>query len=43
MSFPGGVVAKNPCANTGDTRDVGLIPGSRRFSPVGNGNSATKW
>ena len=26
--FPGGTVVKNPPANAGDTRDVGLIPGS---------------
>ena len=28
--FPGGLVVKNPPANAGDTRDVGLIPGSGR-------------
>ena len=28
--LPGGVVVKNPPANTGDTRDKGLIPGSGR-------------
>ena len=26
MSFPGGIVAKNPPANAGDERDVGSIP-----------------
>ena len=26
--FPGGSMVKNPPANAGDTRDVGLIPGS---------------
>ena len=31
-SFLGGAVVKNPPAKAGDTRDVGLIPGS------GNGN-----
>ena len=39
-SFPGfsGVTGgKNPPANAGDTRDMGLIPGSER-SPEGNGN-----
>ena len=37
MGFPCGEVVKNPLANAGDARDVGLIPGSR--SPgVGNGN-----
>ena len=25
--FPGGTVVKNPPANAGDTKDVGLIPG----------------
>ena len=28
MGFPGGAVVKNLPANTGDTRDMGLIPGS---------------
>ena len=36
--FPGGAVVKNPLANAGDTRDVGLIPGSGRSPGVGNGN-----
>ena len=36
--FPGGAVVKNPPANAGDARDVGLIPGSRRSLGVGNGN-----
>ena len=35
--FPGGSVVKNPPANTGDTRDIGLIPGSGRSPIVGNG------
>ena len=30
---------KNLPANTGDARDVGLIPGSGRSLGVGNGNS----
>ena len=30
--FSGGAVAKNLPANAGDTRDVGLIPGSGRSS-----------
>ena len=47
-SFPGfytslrasltGLVVKNPPANTGDIRDVGLIPGSGRSHGEGNGN-----
>ena len=37
--FPGGTVVKNPPANAGGARDVGLIPGSGRFSGVGNGNA----
>ena len=32
--FPGGSMVKNPPANAGDTRDMGLIPGSGR-SPGG--------
>ena len=36
--FPGGVVVKNPPANAGDARDVGLIPGSGRSPGGGNGN-----
>ena len=31
-------MVKNPPANTGDARDIGLIPGSGRFSGVGHGN-----
>ena len=31
-------MVKNPPANGGDTRDAGSIPGSGRFSGVGNGN-----
>ena len=33
------LVVKNPPANAGDMRDVGLIPGSERSSGVGNDNS----
>ena len=36
--FLGGAVVKNPPANAGDARDVGLIPGSGKSSGVGNGN-----
>ena len=36
--FPGVAVVKNQPANTGDTRDVGSIPGSGRSPGVGNGN-----
>ena len=32
------LVVKNPPANAGDGRDVGLIPGSRRCPGGGNGN-----
>ena len=39
MGFPGGLVVKISPANTGDTRDVGLIPGLRRSYEVGSGNS----
>ena len=38
-SFPAGLVVKNLPANAGDTRDVGLIPGSRESLRGGNGNS----
>ena len=48
LSFPGfytslraslsGLAVKNPPANTGDIRDVGLIPGSGRSCGEGNGN-----
>ena len=31
-------MVKNPPANTGDTRDTGLIPGSGRSPGEGNGN-----
>ena len=30
MGFPGGTTVKNLAVHTGDTRDVGSIPGSRR-------------
>ena len=33
-----GSVVKNLPANAGDTRDMGSIPGSGRFSGIGNGN-----
>ena len=36
--FLGGAVVKNPCANAGDERDVGSIPGLGRSPGVGNGN-----
>ena len=35
MGFPGGTVVNNPPANSGDSRDIGSIPGSGR-SPGGN-------
>ena len=37
-SFPGGTMVKNPPANTGDTREAALIPGSIRSPGEGNGN-----
>ena len=37
-SFPGGSVVKNPPTNAGDTREVGLIPGSGRSLEAGHGN-----
>ena len=36
--FPGGTVGKNPPANTGDARDLGLIPVLGKYPGVGNGN-----
>ena len=36
--FPSGAMVKNPPANAGDARNVGLIPGSGRSPGVGNGN-----
>ena len=36
--FPGNTVVKNPTASTGDTRDVGSIPGFRRSPGERNGN-----
>ena len=33
---PGGSVVKNPPSNTGDARDIGLTPGSRRSPGRGN-------
>ena len=36
--FPGDSVIKNMPANTGDIRDVGLIPGSGRSPGGGHGN-----
>ena len=39
MGFSGGLVVKKSPANTGDTRDMSLIPGLRRSSEVGSGNS----
>ena len=37
-AFPDGSVLKNLPANAGDTRDMGLIPGTERSPGVGNGN-----
>ena len=38
MAFPDGTVVKILPANAGDTRDMGLIPGSGRPPGEGNGN-----
>ena len=32
------LVEKNPSSNTGDSRGMGLIPGSERFPGIGKGN-----
>ena len=37
-NFQGGTGVKNPPANAGDSRDVGLITGSGKSLGVGNGN-----
>ena len=36
--MPGGTVGKNPPANSGDARDVSLVPGSGRSPGEGNDN-----
>ena len=36
--FPGGAHGKEPAANAGDVRDVGLIPGSGRAPGGGHGS-----
>ena len=38
MDFPGGAVVKNLPANSGEARDTGLTPRSRRSPGGGNGN-----
>ena len=38
MSFPGGIVVKNPPANAEDTRITDSVPGSGRSPGVGNAN-----
>ena len=38
QGFPGSTVLKNPPANSGDTRDLGLIPGLENSPGEGNGN-----
>ena len=37
--FPGGTVVQNPSANAGDSKEVGAVPESGRFTGVGNCNS----
>ena len=41
--LPGDTVVKNPLANAGYPRDVGLIPESGRFLGGGNGNPPGAW
>ena len=38
IGFPGGTVIKNPPTNSGEARDMDLIPESRRSPEVGNDN-----
>ena len=37
-AFQDSLAVKNPPANTRDSKDLGLIPGSRRSPGVGSGN-----
>lgn len=39
IQLPAAQVAKNPPANIGDIRDMGLIPGVGKIPGEGNGNS----
>ena len=39
--MPGGTVGKNPPANSGDARDVSLVPGSGRSPGEGNDNHSS--
>ena len=36
--FQGGAVVKTPPADSGDTKDMGSVPGSGRSPEVGHGN-----
>ena len=38
FELPGGTVAKEPHANTGDVRDASSTPGPERSPGAGNGN-----
>ena len=38
IDFPGGIMIKNPPANTGPAGNMGSTPGSGRSSGIGNGN-----
>ena len=38
IGFPGDSLVKKLPANVADTRNMGLIPGSRKDPVVGNGN-----
>ena len=38
LGFPGGSSGKESACNTGDTEDVGSIPGSGRYPGEENGN-----
>ena len=45
LGFQGGTVVKNPPANAGDARDVGLIPGlgSLQYSSLRNPMDRGAW
>ena len=38
ICFPGGSAGKESAYNAGEAKDMGSIPGSRRFPGEGNGN-----
>jgi len=43
LGFPDGAVVKNLPVNSGDTRDMGLIPGLARSPGVGTHSNILTW